>query len=85
MHLLVTFYSVNQALQLEAAFKERGLVCGLIPAPRKLSSSCGYAAEVEADDAPGFVSLLRDMNVEWEAVWREAGGAYEAVWGNGPV
>ena len=79
MHLLVTFYSVNQALQLEAAFKERGLVCGLIPAPRKLSSSCGYAAEVEAGDAPGLVSLLRDMNVEWEAVWRQNADGYEEL------
>jgi hypothetical protein len=77
--MLITFHSVNQALFLEAACKERGMVCALIPTPRKLSSSCGYAACVEAEDAPGLIALLRDMNAEWEALWQETEGGWKQI------
>ena len=79
MRLLVTFYSVHSALLLEAAGKERGFFCVLIPAPGKLSSSCGYAAEVEAEEPERLVKLLRGMNAEWEALWRQNEGGYEAL------
>ena len=78
MRLLVTFYSVSSALMLEAALKDRGLPCILIPTPRKLGSSCGYAAEVEGEDIESLVRLLRGIQAEWEAVWRRNGNTYEA-------
>ncbi|MDR2501501.1 MAG: DUF3343 domain-containing protein [Treponema sp.] len=79
MRLLVTFYSVHAALLLEAAGKERGFFCALIPAPRKLSSSCGYAAEVDAEEPERLIKLLRGMNAEWEALWLPGEGGYEAL------
>jgi hypothetical protein len=79
MNLLITFHSVSSALLLEAAGKERGFFCRLMPAPRKLTSSCVYAAEVEAEDTGRLCKLLGDLNAEWEAVWREAGGGWEAL------
>jgi hypothetical protein len=66
-------------LLLEAAGKERGFFCRLMPAPRKLTSSCVYAAEVESESADGLAALLCGLNAEWEAVWREAGGGWEAL------
>ena len=83
MKLLITFHSISEALLLEAAGKERGWDCALVPAPRALSSSCGYAAVLETCDAPGLASLLREVNAEWEALWRESGGGYEELCRNG--
>lgn len=81
MRLLVTFHSVSQALLLETEAKERGFFCALIPVPRKLSSSCGYAAEVEADAFPvdEHPDLLRKLNIEWEAVYKPVGDGYQAL------
>ena len=79
MKLLITFHSISEALLLEAAGKERGWDCALIPAPRAVSSACGDGAVLEAADAPGIASLLRAVNAEWEARWRESGGGYEEV------
>jgi hypothetical protein len=69
VRLLVTFYSVSSALLLETAGKERGFSCALIPVPRSLSSACGYAAEIETEDAPRLAELLRGLRIEWEAVY----------------
>jgi hypothetical protein len=82
VRLLVTFHSVSQALLLEAEGKERGFFCALIPAPRSLSSSCGYAAETEAETAERLTVLLSEMNVKWEALWQETEGCYKELCGN---
>jgi hypothetical protein len=79
LQLLVTFYSVSSALRLEAAGKEHDLFCALIPVPRKLSSSCGYAAEVEMGEPEALVELLRELNVEWDAVYRPCGKDYQMI------
>ncbi|MDR0540076.1 MAG: DUF3343 domain-containing protein [Spirochaetaceae bacterium] len=82
MRLLVTFYSVSSALFLEAAGKERGLPCVIIPVPRSLSSSCGYAAEVDVEETGNLAELLRGLNVEWEAVYRPGENRYELLYRN---
>ncbi|MDR0527247.1 MAG: DUF3343 domain-containing protein [Spirochaetaceae bacterium] len=84
MRFLVTFHSVSSALLLETEAKERGLPCEIIPVPRSLSSSCGYAAWVELQDSGAAVfpegeagekaasarllELLDALRVEWESV-----------------
>jgi hypothetical protein len=77
---MVTFHSVSSALIVETAGKERGFFCSLVPVPRVLSSSCGYAASVEAETSGGLLELLRCLRVEWEAVYRPAAdGGHELV------
>jgi hypothetical protein len=84
VRLLVTFHSVSEALLFEAAGKARGFFCVLIPSPRALSSSCGYAAETEAETAESLSALLSEINVNWEALWRQSGGGYTALLRNEP-
>jgi hypothetical protein len=82
LRLLVTFYSVSSALLLETAGKERGFPCVIIPVPRSLSSSCGYAAEVDAEASGDLVELLRGLRIEWEAVYQPGENRYEPLYRN---
>jgi hypothetical protein len=74
---------VNSALLLEAAGKEHGIPCTLIPAPRKLSTSCGYAAEIPAEEPERLERLLREANIEWEAIWLPQDNGFKALTRNG--
>lgn len=67
--ILITFYSVSGALLLDMVLKKRGVACSVIPVPRELSSSCGYAVEIEAHDGAPLTSLMDDGEIEWEAVY----------------
>lgn len=72
--IIVTFYTVSSALYLETLLAAQEVPCRIIPVPRALSSSCGYAAEV-ADIAPkALISLLSEYELEWEAIYRAASG-----------
>jgi hypothetical protein len=82
LRLLVTFYSVSSALVLESAGKARGFSCALIPVPRSISSSCGYAAETSAEDADSIAELLRELRIEWEAVYLSDESGYEPLYRN---
>lgn len=73
--ILVTFYSTSCALLLDKALKKRGVVGRVIPVPRELSSSCGYAVEIETDDSAFVVALVSGEELEWEAVY-EANDGY---------
>lgn len=75
--MLVTFHSVSAALFLEKLLDARGVLCRIIPVPRSLSSSCGYAAEVSGMEQAALSPVLTEHEIEWEAVYRAApGGVY---------
>ncbi|MGD9559853.1 MAG: DUF3343 domain-containing protein [Oscillospiraceae bacterium] len=67
--MLVTFYSVSAALYLETLLKKAHIPCRVIPVPRALSSSCGYAAEVEGETPDALVQLFKDNAIEWESLY----------------
>lgn len=72
--ILITFHSVSSALYLETVLKERELGCRIIPVPRELSSSCGYAAETDTDDAAALKPVMDDAGIEWECLYRKGDG-----------
>ena len=83
--MLVTFDSISSSLCLQAAAAspaERALnfTCTLIPVPRNVSSSCGYAAEIEMEEGGDLLKLLEDLNVGWDAVYRPCGKEYEVMY-----
>ncbi len=67
--MLVTFYSVSAALLLERVLRERGVAAGVMPVPRELSTSCGYAVETDARDASSLISLMDREEIEWSEVY----------------
>ena len=67
--MLVTVHSVSGALLLDRLLKQQGVAGEVIPVPRELSSSCGYAVETAEPDVSRLVSLMDRNEIEWEAVY----------------
>jgi hypothetical protein len=87
--MLVTFDSISSSLCLQAAAaaspaeRERHFTCTLIPVPRTISSSCGYAAEIEMEEGGELLKLLGELNVGWDAVYRPCGKEYQVMYNHG--
>ena len=69
--LLVTFYSVSSALFAQKVVAKAGVNCTVIPVPRSVSSSCGYALEILSADAGKLADELNKADIEWETVYRQ--------------
>ncbi len=69
---LVTFHSVGSALYAEKLLVAR-TDCGsgvtVVPVPRSVSSSCGYAVETNDVAAATLTELLDNADVEWDVVY----------------
>jgi hypothetical protein len=79
--MLVTFDSISSSLQFQAGCAASGerVLCTLIPVPRSLSASCGYAAEVAMGEPGDLLKLLGELKVEWNALYRPRGKEYEVI------
>jgi hypothetical protein len=77
MHL-VTFHIVGAALQLETMLEQANMQSRVVPVPRRLSSGCGYAVQVEQAQAEPLAGLLRSSGLEWETLYEvQLNGAQE--------
>ncbi len=73
MILLVTFHSVGNALQAQTLLAKHAVRCTVIPVPRRVSSSCGYALEASGMAASSLAAAMDAAGVEWDAVYRQSG------------
>jgi hypothetical protein len=78
--MLVTFDSISSSLLLQAAYRDQKVPCRLIPVPRNLNASCGYAAEVEAEEPGELLKFLRELKAEWHGVYRPCGTEYRLLY-----
>jgi hypothetical protein len=67
---LSTFFSVSDALYFEKMLKGRGCSCKVIPVPRELSSSCGYAVEFSLDLSDAFHEMVKSYGIEMESLYQ---------------
>ncbi len=68
VRLLVTFYSVSAALLAKKLLP--GTPCEIVPVPRNVSSSCGYAIQTSGVSAQYVTSSMNDAHVEWAALYQ---------------
>ncbi len=73
--LLVTFYSVSSALFAQKVLSKIGVNCTVIPVPRSVSSSCGYALEALSVHAAELSAELNKADIEWESIYRQDTGS----------
>ncbi|MEW6661371.1 MAG: DUF3343 domain-containing protein [Bacillota bacterium] len=71
MVFIITFHSVYQALNFEKQFAGTGLSFILRPVPREISSSCGIAAQVTAEESrvKQIWEACKELRVETEALY----------------
>ncbi|MEA4884506.1 MAG: DUF3343 domain-containing protein [Clostridia bacterium] len=72
--LVVTFPSVHQALKSEALLKPCGIDLHLVPVPRRISSSCGLAAEVKGMALGELQASLDENRIDFEGIYMLAMG-----------
>jgi len=60
------FHTTTSAIRAEKVLKKAGLDVKLVPTPRELSSDCGIALQIEADEAERGNQFLAGAKVEAE-------------------
>ena len=80
---LISFPNVHHALKCEDAMRKPGRRIQIMPVPRRVSSSCGLAVEVQAADIVHGRDLARELGsdgVDYEAVFLlRQDGRYELI------
>jgi hypothetical protein len=75
MGYIVMFYTHTGAIKFDHKLKSQNIACELMPAPRKLSSSCGVAARITFD------GILKDLvDDEVEKIFKVCSKQYELVY-----
>ncbi len=72
MTFLVTFHSVSSALHAQTLLAAVSAESTVVPVPRSVSSSCGYAVTAADVTAATLVETLNRGAVEWDVVYRVA-------------
>ena len=80
---LFSFPNVHHAFKCESVMRKPGRRIQVMPVPRQISSSCGLAVEVQADDMVNgwdVASELEGGSVDYEAIFLLRGdGRYELI------
>ncbi|MGI6586363.1 MAG: DUF3343 domain-containing protein [Gracilibacteraceae bacterium] len=77
MQYLATFFTHSGALKYQNHLKRQGIPVELMPVPRKLSSSCGIAAQF------GFDEDIRSMiSEDIESLYEIKGMEYKLIYRN---
>lgn len=71
MILLVTFHSVSDALYTQKMLAGQGISGEVIPVPRDVSSSCGYAVEFAAQEVPALLQALHSAGLAWARLYKQ--------------
>lgn len=80
--LVLTFDSVNYAMQAEKAFKEDEVEFKTIPTPREISSSCGLSIVTSLDNTEYASKKKKDglnINQLWKHTKSKAGKSAELI------
>ncbi len=65
---VVLFYSTSIAIRAEGVAKKAGYKVKLIPTPRHLSSDCGTALRLRAEDKEAISELLKEKKVDYDEI-----------------
>jgi len=80
---LISFPNVHHAFKCESVMRKPGRRIQVMPVPRRVSSSCGLAVQVQADDivhGGDVASELGSGGVDYEAIFLlRQDGRYELI------
>ncbi len=74
--LVVLFGTVQRVMRAERAALAAGLQLDVLPPPRAFHSECGVVLEAESGDAERLASVLEELGLEPQGVYRKTGGAW---------
>jgi mRNA degradation ribonuclease J1/J2 len=80
---LISFPNVHHAFKCEHVMRKTGRRVQVMPVPRRISSSCGLAVQVQADDIVHGEDVARELEnggVDYEALFLlRQDGQYELI------
>ena len=62
-YAVILVHTTSHAIQVERVLKQANMRVKLIPTPRQLSSDCGSAVRIAAEDRDQCIQLLGDARV----------------------
>lgn len=72
-------YSIYNVMKAEKLLKEENIGVDLIPVPRKISSDCGMAVELENDNKDKTRDILTVNNIEIAGIYLREGKFFQKV------
>lgn len=67
-YAVILLPSTSHAMHAEAALKQAGIGCKMIPVPRHISSDCGVCIRISRQDSAAARAVLDSAAVEWESI-----------------
>ena len=67
-YTVILFYSTSYALRAEKVLAEAGILCKLVPVPRRVSSDCGVCVRIERSHRKATLEALEAAEVEMQGV-----------------
>lgn len=64
MQCLATFETTHMALKFEKSCAKAGIEVRIVPVPRELSSSCGFACKFPCDERAAVERIAAEKNIE---------------------
>ena len=64
MRLLILFHSTRDVIRAERMCRENAMKCKAIPVPRGISSECGIALEITAEEKKSIVEFLMSQGID---------------------
>jgi hypothetical protein len=63
---IILFESTHWVIRAERLCQKAGISCQAIPVPRAITSDCGIALEINADDKAGIEQILKANSINAE-------------------
>ena len=67
--MIFVFKSTYLTFKAERTLKTAGIACKLVTKPRHISSDCGLAVQISADQEPAVRSLMSNSAIPFLGVW----------------
>lgn len=68
MTCLVTFDTASSAVMFERTGRKEGFAVKIVPVPRSISSSCGFACEFPCESTEGLRLLCETHKIQFEDI-----------------
>jgi hypothetical protein len=68
IYAVILFFSNNVTIWASTVLRKSGVEHKMIPAPRHLSSDCGYCIRIQIEDVTNASAILKSHKVEYDRI-----------------
>lgn len=68
-YIIISFESVNFAMQTEAVLKREEIHCQIMPTPREITLSCGISIKISVDNLDNIKKLVDENKIRIKGLY----------------